>query len=279
MLLILYHLVSQVTSKNDKIKEPQAFDRVIATVPPAALNNMFEAGYPKGSVQKPTKTMKHLRNHNYAVNVMVINLYYDKPDLIPYRGFGYLIPQSVPLEQNPERALGVIFGSESSQGQDTAPGTKLTIMMGGHWWDNWLDSDIPSADEAIAMSQRLLKRHLGIDEIPAVSRARFQRQAVPQYTVGHIERMEELSHDVRREFNARLTLAGNWYGLNGVGLTSCVTQAYLAASYGVGSFPDPPRKEDAREMEGLMREKVGGVVGHPHYYLYLQKGLHSIPND
>lgn len=273
---MLYHLVPQVSSKNGDNIEPQAFDRVIATAPPAALNKMIEAGYPEDSGQKPAKTIEHLKNHNYAVNVMVINLYYDQPNLIPYRGFGYLIPQSVPLVQNPERALGVIFGSESSQGQDTAPGTKLTIMMGGHWWDDWLDSDIPTPEEAIAMSRRLLKRHLGIDQTPAVSRARFQRQAVPQYTVGHNWRMEKLSRDVRKEFNSRLTLAGNWYGLNGVGLTGCVAQAYLAASYGVGSFPDPPNDSVEREFVAEMKKAVGGIAGHPSRITRLRKGIYSL---
>jgi oxygen-dependent protoporphyrinogen oxidase len=196
---------------------------------------------------------------------MVINLYYDQPNLVPQRGFGYLIPQNVPLEQNPERALGVIFGSETGDGQDTAPGTKLTIMMGGHWWDHWHESDIPTSEEAIAMSRRLLKRHLGIDETPAVAKARFQREAVPQFLVNHIPKMRRLSGAVREEFNSRLTLAGNWYGENGVGLTSCVAQAYLAASYGVGSIPEPPsvNVEVARSRVIPMQKQVGGVPAHP----------------
>lgn len=236
---------------------------------------MIEAGHPEDGGRKPVKTIARLKDHNYAVNVMVINLYYDQPNLIPHRGFGYLIPQNVPLEQNPERALGVIFGSESSQGQDTAPGTKLTIMMGGHWWDNWPDSDIPSTEEAIAMSQRLLKRHLGIDETPAVARARFQRQAVPQYTVHHLYRMATLSGEVREEFNSRLTLAGNWYGITGVGLTSCVAQAYLAASYGVGSFPNPPKEPVERKFVTEMEKQVGGVAYHPQLFRRLPNGVNS----
>jgi oxygen-dependent protoporphyrinogen oxidase len=274
-LLILYYPVPQISTQNDKNTESQAFDRVIATASPAELNKMIEAGHPEDSGRKPVKTIARLKDHNYAVNVMVVNLYYDQPNLIPHRGFGYLIPQNVPLEQNPERALGVIFGSETSQGQDTAPGTKLTIMMGGHWWDNWPDSDIPSTEEAIAMSRRLLKRHIGIDETPAVARARFQRQAVPQYTVHHLHRMTTLSGEVREEFNSRLTLAGNWYGITGVGLTNCVAQAYLAASYGVGSFPGPPKEPVERKFVTEMEKQVGGVAYHPHLFRRLPNGINS----
>ena len=62
------------------------------------------------------------------------------------QGFGYLIPQSVPFELNPERALGVIFDSDISPDlHSTVPaeklGTRLTVMMGGHWWDEW--SELP----------------------------------------------------------------------------------------------------------------------------------------
>lgn len=75
--------------------------------------------------------------HNPSVTVMVVNLFYSNPSLIPVRGFGYLIPRSVPLEQNLECGLGVVFDSESSIGQDTASGTKVTVILGGHWWSDW----------------------------------------------------------------------------------------------------------------------------------------------
>lgn len=164
---------------------------------------------------------------------MVVNLYYSEPDLIPVQGFGYLIPRSIPFTQNPERALGVIFGSDSSVGQDTAPGTKLTVMMGGHWWDGWQESDYPDHETAVEMARSLLERHLQIKATPTVARSRLQRNAIPQYTVGHRDRMHDLSQAVREDFSRRLTLAGSWYA--GVGVTDCVTQGYLAASYGVGA--------------------------------------------
>ncbi|KAL1966300.1 hypothetical protein VTN77DRAFT_4653 [Rasamsonia byssochlamydoides] len=213
-------------------------NRVIATAPAPELAKIILAGV-EGDQKVPQRTTRLLEQHNYAVTVMVVNLYYDEPDLIPYHGFGYLIPRSIPFDQNPERALGVIFGTETSAGQDTAPGTKLTVIMGGHWWDDWIESDYPDPDTAISMARSLLERHLGITEAPSVARARLQRNAIPQYTVGHLSRMDDLSQAAREEFGQRLTLAGNWYNVHGVGVTDCITQAYLAASYGVGAHrPD-----------------------------------------
>ena len=216
--------------------QSQTHNRVIATNPAPSLAKQLDQAPRKN--QPVLQSANALQKHNYAATVMVVNLYYQNPDLLPVSGFGYLIPRSIPYEQNPERALGVIFASDSSVGQDTAPGTKLTVMFGGHWWDDWQESDYPDHDTAVKMAESLLERHLGITDAPVLARSRLQRNAIPQYTVGHVSRMRELSQAVRSDFNNRLTLAGCWY--NGVGVVDCIRQAYLAASYGVGA-----RKLDA----------------------------------
>lgn len=174
---------------------------------------------------------------------MVVNLYYSNPNLLPMEGFGYLIPRSIPADQNPECGLGVIFASSSSVGvsgaieredvsQDTAPGTKLTVLMGGHYWDGWKETDYPDHDSAVGMARTMLARHLGITEKPAVARSRLQRDAIPQYTVGHLDRMYALSDAVRSDFQQQLVIAGNWY--TGVGVGDCVRQGFLAATLGLG---------------------------------------------
>lgn len=156
---------------------------------------------------------------------MVINLYYENPNLLPVNGFGYLIPRSVPLSQNPERALGVIFGSEVGAGQDTSQGTKLTVMMGGHWWDGWKESDYPDEKTAVEMARKLLKRHLNVSEIPSVTGARLQRNAIPQPTVGHCDRMAQLDRALRRDYGDKLKVGGAWY--TGVGLNDCIRSGEL----------------------------------------------------
>lgn len=186
---------------------------------------------------------------NYAVNVMVVNLFFRSPNLIPVHGFGYLIPRSIPFDQNPERALGVIFMSDSNVGQDTAQGTKLTVMMGGHWWDGWQESDLPDEQSAIEMARSLLERHLQITEEPMLAKAKMMKDAIPQYTVGHTERMKSLHHSLGRELPG-LKVAGAWY--TGVGVNDCVRAGRLAA-HAVSS--------DRKYMTGLERyldEKIDG---------------------
>ena len=188
-----------------------------------------------------------------AATVQVVSLYYPDPNLIPYNGFGYLIPQSVPFSQNPERALGVIFDSSygtthisdtlgasqpaaqdssrsdsaSSQqppilSQDTVPGTKLTVMLGGHLWDGF--TYYPSETEALNLATSLLRRHLGITVDPVAYNVALQKDCIPQYTVGHSMRMLSAHRVLRDRFEGRLKVAGSWY--SGVGVHDCINSAW-----------------------------------------------------
>ncbi|MCJ1466296.1 oxygen-dependent protoporphyrinogen oxidase [Pseudocyphellaria aurata] len=158
--------------------------------------------------------------HTPAVTVMVVNLFFARHDLLPVHGFGYLVPRSVPFSENAEHALGVVFDSEATHGQDTVPGTKVTVMLGGHWWDDW--PTYPDEEEGAKMAKAILKRHLGIVMEPTVIRVGLQKDCIPQYTVGHFERMVQTSSLLKR-FEGRLRVAGSSY--KGVGLNDCVRAA------------------------------------------------------
>ena len=152
---------------------------------------------------------------------MVVNLYYSNPDLLPVHGFGYLMPRSLPFAQNPERALGVVFDSDATIGQDKIPGTKLTVMLGGHWWDGW--DTYPDEGEGEYMAKSIIARHLKILEEPQAVRVSLQKDCIPQYTVGHTKRMMEAHAILERIFNGKLVVAGNSF--TGVGLNDCVRAA------------------------------------------------------
>jgi oxygen-dependent protoporphyrinogen oxidase len=153
---------------------------------------------------------------------MVVNLYYSTPDLVDEPGFGYLIPRSIPLEQNPECALGVIFDTYSTIGQDIA-GTKVTVMLGGHWWDGF--NEYPSEEEGAEMARRVLERHLGANfaEKPDKVLVGLNRECIPQYVVGHEALLQRAHHELMSGFKGRLSVAGTSYG--GVGFNDCVRGA------------------------------------------------------
>ena len=228
-----------ITSNGDL--ETKKYDYVISSLGPTALGDD-----PRRNIFLGPQEIRD------ATTVMVVNLYYSNPNLTdPHHGFGYLIPQSVPMDQNPERALGVIFASETSgprnpaitsdsttthplpidlsaqwatNHQDTAPGTKLTVMMGGHWWSDWSPSDIPSPETAIEMAKSLLARHMKIFDEPVLAKARLQKDAIPQYRVGYRNAMASVHRDLEA-FHGRLRVAGPaWQG--GVGVNDCVRRAW-----------------------------------------------------
>lgn len=203
-----------------------------------------------------------------TVTVMTVNLYFRTPDLHE-PGFGYLIPQGTPFENNPERALGVVFDTayapsphdvetvsrtvnvealrnvresgrminlndfawynmpETPNLQDHVQkrGTKVTVMLGGHWWDGW--PSFPDEKEGVAMARSVLERHLGIKEEPEASLVNLEKDCIPQYTVGHEQRLKQAHSRISREYNGRLRVAGNW--MSGVGVNDCLRSAYEVA--------------------------------------------------
>lgn len=72
------------------------------------------------------------------------------------------------------------------------------------------------------MARAVLKRHLGITEPPAVTLVSLQKDCIPQYTVGHDDRMAEAS-ELLEKYEGRLRVAGNSY--TGVGVNDCVRAA------------------------------------------------------
>lgn len=249
------------------------FDYVVSSLPPATLANALSADEKSKTQHK--SLISSLAHSPKAVNVMVVNLYYTSPNLAVPRGFGYLIPRSIPVPQNPERALGVIFGSETAgpkgeestvqarrvkadfdrsdpewkkivetednqakmeyllkvteveerrAGQDSASGTKLAVMLGGHWWDGWSESDLPSESEGIEMAKSVIARHLGITEEPLVAKARLQRDCIPQYQIGYRDDMARIHEGLVSDFGGRMKVTGVWWQ-GGVGLNDCVMGA------------------------------------------------------
>lgn len=202
----------ELSANSTKIKSAttQLYTRAISTI--SSTNLATLTGTP---TQLPSLS------HTPSVTVMVVNLYYTTPFLLPEQGFGYLLPRSIPYAQNPECALGVVFDSDAITGQDTVSGTKVTVMLGGHWWSSF--SSYPDQQEGEEMAKAILKRHLKISEQPAVVRVSLQENCIPQYTVGHESRMRKAHEEIKEVFKGKLAVAGNAY--TGVGMNDCVRAA------------------------------------------------------
>ncbi|KAL6823823.1 hypothetical protein V8C40DRAFT_246515 [Trichoderma camerunense] len=153
---------------------------------------------------------------SHAVSIMTVNIWYPQTNLKP-PGFGYLIPLSVPEEQNPERALGVFFDSDVGvRGPDEPAGTKLFVLMGGHYYDSKKEHGptvrVPSEEEAIQQAKAVLERHLGIPQsTPCFAMARLASECIPQYNRGHQDTMAAADQELHDGFKGRLAVAGGSY--------------------------------------------------------------------
>lgn len=163
----------------------------------------------------------------HAVTIQVANLWYPQPNLHhPYHGFGYLIPQSVPAELNPEAGLGVLFDSDreaaalAAAGLNPDPsqpqGTKFTVMMGGHYFDGIPDELLPTDEEAADRAVSLVTRHLGISPTGVCASAFTARNCIPQHYVGHMARMAAADRELDAGFGGALAVVGGSYRAPGV---------------------------------------------------------------
>ncbi|POW12942.1 hypothetical protein PSTT_04186 [Puccinia striiformis] len=193
----------------------EQIDHLISALPPRVLHSCLS---PTLSKQLEVLTV------NPSVTVGVVNLAYrstSRINPIP-PAFGYLIPASIGADLNPNRVLGVVFDSDmmpgveerKSEGGDEL--TKLTVMLGGHYYSKQIDS-IPTIDRLTQQATETIREQLGITQDPFFTQAQIQKDCIPQYLVGHHQRMSELHHQLKP---LNLSLVGSGY--SGVGLNDVV---------------------------------------------------------
>jgi oxygen-dependent protoporphyrinogen oxidase len=238
---VTFQLAKQVTAirNTERNVQLEATDSKTRSVSKHYYNHVI-------STLSPDKTSQAAASMNRALldlpicpspTVMTVNLYYRTPELHP-PGFGYLIPLGTPIDQNPERALGITFDGAYAPSspddtdfvgpmQDTVSkrGTKVTVMLGGHYWDDWATH--PTNEEGLQMAQSIMKRHLGVTEKPAAHSVNLNYNCIPQYTVGFEDRVRKFHHELSQGYSGRLRVAGNW--VRGVGVNDCIRSAWEVA--------------------------------------------------
>uniref|UniRef100_A0A1I8QCQ9 Protoporphyrinogen oxidase n=1 Tax=Stomoxys calcitrans TaxID=35570 RepID=A0A1I8QCQ9_STOCA len=150
------------------------------------------------------------------VNVAVVNLQYNTKDLLKQPAFGFLVP---PLEQRP--ILGVIFDSCVF---DMENNTVLTVMMGGKWFEQYFGKD-PTQKELLDIALREITKILGIEQEPKMSRVHILKKCIPQYNVGHKQRVQDIRRYIQR-YKLPLSLCGAAY--DGVGINDVILSARMS---------------------------------------------------
>jgi oxygen-dependent protoporphyrinogen oxidase len=127
-------------------------------------------------------------------------------------GFGFLVPRGEGL-----RILGTIWSSSLFPGRAPPGSVLLTSMVGGaHDPEAWRLDDAA----LLALVRSDLERSMGIRAEPSYSRIFRHPQGIPQYTIGHLARLEEIER--RLGSQPGLHVAGNSY--RGISVNHCVDE-------------------------------------------------------
>ncbi|MAM56510.1 MAG: protoporphyrinogen oxidase [Salinicola sp.] len=133
----------------------------------------------------------------------------------PLDGFGVLIPRS-----EGRRTLGALFSSTLFPNRAPAGHKLLNVFIGGRQ-----DPGAADGDDAAQVAQVIddLRDLLGIHGEPVWQKVTRWPQAIPQYELGHLERIAAL--DAALQGHPGLHLAGNWRG--GIAVGDCLENGRL----------------------------------------------------
>jgi oxygen-dependent protoporphyrinogen oxidase len=190
-------------------------DIVICATPASELSQIL----PK---DENFTALRNKLNRISCVTVAVVNLLYDG-DLLKDKGFGFLVPAT---ETQNCYIIGTVFDSCSFPPQGSDCVTNLTVMMGGHLFEEKFgkaENADPASFLQIAVSS--VERILKIDSGKLIdSQVSISRDCIPQYHVGHSEVISEISSDSEILTKRKLFMTGASY--QGVSVNDCVYNAH-----------------------------------------------------
>jgi protoporphyrinogen/coproporphyrinogen III oxidase len=158
-----------------------------------------------------------LREIPYASSATV-TLGYRRTDIAhALDGFGFVVPRA---EQR--RVLACTFASVKYPGRAPGGHALLRAFLGGALDDSVLESDDQDLE---AIARREVEQLLGITAGPVLNRVSRHPAAMPQYLVGHLDRIDAIDRCVAA--HRGLALAGSAY--RGVGIADCVRSGEAAA--------------------------------------------------
>lgn len=177
---------------------------VYASIPAYSLASMIQKQHPELS-----ESLKEIP----FVTVGIVNLYFNTNDTLIRPAFGFLVP---PIENSP--ILGVVFDSCCIPDQN---GTVLTVMLGGRWFKQRFGDNI-TENELLDIALKEVKSILHIREDPTASNVNILHNCIPQYVIGHYDRVEKIRKYILKH-NLPLSLVGCSY--DGVGINDVIYSA------------------------------------------------------
>lgn len=155
-------------------------DAVVIATGPHSAATMLESMLPRAA-----SALKEIRSCPLAV----VHTAYKKSSFgVSPRGFGMLIPRAANV-----RLLGSIFSSSMFENRAPSDEVLLTNFIGGVH-----DPDVLALSDAEIITEVRKSLHLtmGVNAKPEYVKVTRLERAIPQYTVGHAGRVEEIEKDL-----------------------------------------------------------------------------------
>ncbi|PHH54285.1 hypothetical protein CFIMG_003913RA [Ceratocystis fimbriata CBS 114723] len=191
----------------------RTFDKVVSTIFSSQLASIVPCDEKSGISCLPT-----LQGQK-AVSVLNVCFYFDQKLDLPHDYTGVL-----PLPSVKGPVLGV-FVNSNLQGPNTethiraheAPGTKLSVLVGGHHWERFSRQEL-DAMQAMGedKARQFLRNFLSISETPTITHSFVAHECIPQHYKGHRATMADAHWDLMENFKGRLAVAGGSYTAIGV---------------------------------------------------------------
>nr|CAG4640882.1 EOG090X06SP [Eulimnadia texana] len=178
---------------------------VVSALPAPTLASLTRAQHP---------ILSDMLESIESVTVGVVNLEWSGRKL-DKDAFGFLVPSSQLLP-----ILGIVFDSCSFPQGDR---TILTVMMGGKWF-NTLFGNEPTEERLLNVALQQVSFVLGIEENPVRAQVHILKNCIPQYVVGHYDRVQKIREYVT-DNRLDLNLIGASY--DGVSVNDCIHNANL----------------------------------------------------
>ncbi len=163
--------------------------------------------------------------------LVVVALGFDRAALgHPLDGFGFLVPRGQGV-----RILGALWESSVYPGRAASGHALIRVMTGGAHDPSVADL---TDDQLLGLVRGDLLTTMGIRAEPGMVRIIRHRNAIPQYTVGHLDRLARIDAALMRLPGLHLT----GHGYRGVGINAAIADAVSLAArlraFGASARPD-----------------------------------------
>ena len=190
--------------------ESHEFDQVVVAVPPHAASPLLRPHAPEAADE-----LSKIESASVAIVVMGARRAEIERDI---NTFGFVVPLT-----EKRRILAGSFASNKFAGRAPAGHVLMRVFVGGAMQPELLRL---SDEEIVALVREELAELIGFRGEPVVTRVVRWNRAMPQYHVGHLDRVKRIEAEIDKVDG--LALMSN--ALHGVGITPVIGQADRVAS-------------------------------------------------